>query len=256
MIIASNAMSAQIEARKNKMIVELTSLKIECSLWKRSQIYLNQEYQRKLLETFQSTNEKIANRTKTTSGVAKIEEPVETKFKIIEECGVRYYVNRDNDVFDKDKFYVGFWIPREDSLFFEDDDDDEDDEDEDEDDEEYDEETVIKAPGHTGPKQPANPLGLSLEFPNIAQEDDEDILFAKYEQELDQEMLMMKEKVIGFDKLYARRISKLDKRIHSLKTRMVELESMIVKFGSKISNMKMKKIKELDEMANSVWMHR
>jgi hypothetical protein len=167
---------------------------------------------------------------------------------------VRYYVNRDNDVFDKDKFYVGFWIPSEDSLFFED--DDEDDEDEDEDDEEYDEETVIKAPEDTGPKQPANPLGLSLEFPNIAQEDDEDILFAKYEQELDQEMLMMKEKVIGFDKLYARRISKLDKRIHSLKTRMVELELMIVKFGSKISNMKMKKIKELDEMANSVWMHR
>ena len=244
-------MSAQIEARKNKMIMELTSLKIECSLWERCRFSLNQEYQRKLLETFQSTNEKIVNRTKTTSCGAKPEEQVESKFRIIEDCGVRYYVNRDNDVFDKDKFYVGFWIPSEDSIFFEDDDDEDED-----DDEEYDEETVIKAPEDTGPKQPANPLGLSLEFPNIAQEDDEDILFAKYEQELDQEMLMMKEKVIVFEKIYARRIGKLDKRIHTLNPKIVELDSMVVKFGSKISNMKMKKIKELAEMANSVWMHR
>lgn len=242
-------MSVQIEARKNQMIMDLTCLKIECSMWERSKISLNKEYQRKVLEAIHSTNEKISRGT-TRREPEKQDESSNSTTRIIEEFGVKYYVNGDNDVFDMEKIYVGFWIPNEGSFFFEDDEDDDD-----EDDEEY-EEIYLKTSEKTCPKQPANPLGLSLEFPNIAQEDDEDILFAKYEQELDQEMLMMKEKVIGFDKLYARRISELDKRIHSLKTRIVELESMIVKFGSKISNIKMKKIKDLNEMINDVWMNR
>jgi hypothetical protein len=66
----------------------------------------------------------------------------------------------------------------------------------------------------------------------------------------------MKEKVIELDREYSRRIGVLDKRILVLSTRIAELEAMIVKFGSQISSMKMKKIKELTEMANIVWMNR
>jgi hypothetical protein len=239
-------MSAQIEARKNQMITELTSLKTECSLWERSKISLNKEYQRKLLETIHSTRENIARGTKT--------EPTKHTAREMQHRGVKYLVSDDNTVFNiTTRFYVGFWISSENAVFFEEDDtdDEEDDEDEDEEDEdEEDEEKIIKTP-----KQPANPLGLSLEFP-IVQEDDEDILCAKYEYELDQEMLLMNEKAFKLDREYSRRIDVLDKRILVLNTRIAELEAMIVKFGSKISNMKMKKIKELTEMTNSVWMNR
>jgi len=235
-------MSAQIEARKNQMITELTSFKTECSLWERSKISLNKEYQRKLLETIQSTRENIARGTKT--------EPIKHTAREMQHRGVKYLVSDDNTVFNiTTRFYVGFWIPSENTLFIEEDDTDDEDEDEEDEDEE-DEEKVIKTP-----KQPANPLGLSLEFP-IVQEDDEDILCAKYEYELDQEMLLMNEKAFKLDREYSRRIGVLDKRILVLNTRIAELEAMIVKFGSKISNMKMKKIKELNEMTNSVWMNR
>ena len=236
-------MSAQIEARKNQMITELTSFKTECSLWERSKISLNTEYQRKLLETIRSTRENIARGTKT--------EPIKPTARQVQYRGVKYIVNSENEAYDiTTRFYVGFWIPSESAVFFEEDDtDDEEDEDEDEHEDE-DKEENIKTPKH-----PANPLGLSLEFP-IVQEDDEDILCAKYEQELVEKMLLMKEKVIELEREYSRRICVLDKRIHVLNTRIAELEAMLVKFGSKISNMKMKQIKELTEMANSVWMNR
>jgi len=235
-------MSAQIEARKNQMITELTSFKTECSLWERSKISLNKEYQRKLLETIQSTRENIARGTKT--------KPIKHTAREMQHRGVKYLVSDDNTVFNiTTRFYVGFWISSENAFFIEEDDTDDEDEDE-EDEDENEEEENIKTP-----KQPANPLGLSLELP-IVQEDDEDILCAKYEQELVEEMLLMKEKAIKLDREYSRRICVLDKRIHVLNTRIAELESMIVKFGSKISNMKMKKIKELTEMTNSVWMNR
>jgi len=235
-------MSAQIEARKNQMITELTSLKTECSLWERSKISLNKEYQRKLLETIQSTRENIARGTKT--------EPTKHTAREMQHRGVKYLVSDDNTVFNiTTRFYVGFWISSENAFFIEEDDTDDEDEDE-EDEDENEEEENIKTP-----KQPANPLGLSLELP-IVQEDDEDILCAKYEYELVQEMLLMKEKAIKLDREYSRRIDVLDKRILVLNTRIAELEAMIVKFGSKISNMKMKKIKELTEMTNSVWMNR
>jgi hypothetical protein len=246
-------MSAQIEERKNQMITELTSSKTECSLWERSKISLNKEYQRKILEAFRSTRENIARGTKT--------EPIKPTARQVQHRGVKYIVNSENEAYDiTTRFYVGFWIPSESAVFFEEDDtdDEEDDEDEDIDEEEEkiivesdeEEEKIIKTP-----KQPANPLGLSLEFP-IVQEDDENILCAKYEYELDQEMLLMKEKVIELDREYSRRIGVLDKRILVLSTRIAELEAMIVKFGSQISSMKMKKIKELTEMANIVWMNR
>jgi hypothetical protein len=235
-------MSAQIEARKNQMITELTSLKTECSLWERSKISLNKEYQRKLLETIQSTRENIARGTKT--------EPTKHTAREMQHRGVKYLVSDDNTVFNiTTRFYVGFWISSENAFFIEEDDTDDEDEDE-EDEDENEEEENIKTP-----KQPANPLGLSLELP-IVQEDDEDILCAKYEYELVQEMLLMNEKAIKLDREYSRRIDVLDKRILVLNTRIAELEAMIVKFGSKISNMKMKKIKELTEMTNSVWMNR
>jgi hypothetical protein len=235
-------MSAQIEARKNEMITELTSLKTECSLWERSKISLNKEYQRKLLETIQSTRENIARGTKT--------EPTKHTAREMQHRGVKYLVSDDNTVFNiTTRFYVGFWISSENAFFIEEDDTDDEDEDE-EDEDENEEEENIKTP-----KQPANPLGLSLELP-IVQEDDEDILCAKYEYELVQEMLLMNEKAIKLDREYSRRIDVLDKRILVLNTRIAELEAMIVKFGSKISNMKMKKIKELNEMTNSVWMNR
>jgi hypothetical protein len=150
------------------------------------------------------------------------------------------------------KIYVGFWIPSEASFFFEDDEDDDDEDD----DEDENEETAIKTPEQPCPKQPANPLGLSLEFPIIVQEDDEETLLMKYEQELDREMLLMKEKAIELDKLYSSRIGNLDKRISSLYLRIAKLETMLVNFGSKISNIKMKKIKDLNEMINDVWMNR
>ena len=235
-------MSAQIEARKNQMITELTSFKTECSLWERSKISLNKEYQRKLLETIQSTRENIARGTKT--------EPTKHTAREMQHRGVKYLVSDDNTVFNiTTRFYVGFWISSENAFFIEEDDTDDEDEDE-EDEDENEEEEKIKTP-----KQPANPLGLSLELP-IVQEDDEDILCAKYEYELVQEMLLMNEKAIKLDREYSRRIDVLDKRILVLNTRIAELEAMIVKFGSKISNMKMKKIKELTEMTNSVWMNR
>ena len=236
-------MSAQIEARKNQMITELTSFKTECSLWERSKISLNEEYQRKLLETIRSTRENIARGTKT--------EPIKHTAREMQHRGVKYLVSDNNTVFNiTTRFYVGFWIPNENAFFIEEDDtDDEEDEDDDEHEDEHEEENIKT------PKQPANPLGLSLEFP-IVQEDDEDILCAKYEQELVEEMLLMKEKVIELEREYSRRICVLDKRIHVLNTRIAELEAMLVKFGSKISNMKMKQIKELTEMANSVWMNR
>jgi hypothetical protein len=235
-------MSAQIEARKNQMITELTSFKTECSLWERSKISLNKEYQRKLLETIQSTRENIARGTKT--------EPTKHTAREMQHRGVKYLVSDDNTVFNiTTRFYVGFWISSENAFFIEEDDTDDEDEDE-EDEDENEEEENIKTP-----KQPANPLGLSLELP-IVQEDDEDILCAKYEYELVQEMLLMNEKAIKLDREYSRRIDVLDKRILVLNTRIAELEAMIVKFGSKISNMKMKKIKELTEMTNSVWMNR
>ena len=243
-------MSAQIEARKNQMITELTSFKTECSLWERSKISLNEEYQRKLLETIRSTRENIARGTKT--------EPIKHTAREMEHRGTKYLVSDDNTVFYlvsdgktyNIMFYVGFWISSESAFFIEEDDTDDEDDDEDEEEEKEDKEENIKTP-----KQPANPLGLSLEFP-ISPEDDEDILFAKYEQELLEEMLLMKEKVIELEREYSRRIVALDKRIHVLNTRIAELEAMLVKFGSKISNMKMKKIKELTEMANSVWMNK
>jgi hypothetical protein len=168
----------------------------------------------------------------------------------MEHHGVEYFVCDDNTVFNRTtKFYVGFWVPSENAFFIEEDDTDDEEDDEEEDDEEEEEENIKT------PKQPANPLGLSLEFPIIPEHDD-DILFAKYEQELLEEMLLMKEKVIELDSEYSRRIAVLDKRILVLNTRIAELEAMLVKFGSKISNMKMKKIKELTEMANSVWMNK
>ena len=228
-------MSAQIEARKNQMITELTSFKTECSLWERSKNSLNEEYQRKLLETIRSTRENIARGTKT--------EPIKHTAIVMQHRGVKYIVSDDNAVFDiTTRFYVGFWISSESAFFIEEDDTDDEDDDEDEEN--------IKTP-----KQPANPLGLSLEFP-IIPEDDEDTLCAKYEYELVQEMLLMNEKAIELDREYSRRIVALDKRILVLNTRIAELETMLVKFGSKISNMKMKKIKELTEMANSVWMNK
>ena len=228
-------MSAQIEARKNQMITELTSFKTECSLWERSKNSLNEEYQRKLLETIRSTRENIARGTKT--------EPIKHTAREMEHRGTKYLVSDDNAVFDiTTRFYVGFWISSESAFFIEEDDTDDEDDDEDEEN--------IKTP-----KQPANPLGLSLEFP-IIPEDDEDTLCAKYEYELVQEMLLMNEKAIELDREYSRRIVALDKRILVLNTRIAELETMLVKFGSKISNMKMKKIKELTEMANSVWMNK
>ena len=231
-------MSAQIEARKNQMITELTSFKTECSLWERSKNSLNEEYQRKLLETIRSTRENIARGTKT--------EPIKHTAREMEHRGTKYLVSDDNAVFDiTTRFYVGFWISSESAFFIEEDDTDDED-----DDEEEEEEENIKTP-----KQPANPLGLSLEFP-IIPEDDEDTLCAKYEYELVQEMLLMNEKAIELDREYSRRIVALDKRILVLNTRIAELETMLVKFGSKISNMKMKKIKELTEMANSVWMNK
>ena len=231
-------MSAQIEARKNQMITELTSFKTECSLWERSKISLNEEYQRKLLETIRSTRENIARGTKT--------EPIKHTAREMEHRGTKYLVSDDNAVFDiTTRFYVGFWISSESAFFIEEDDTDDED-----DDEEEEEEENIKTP-----KQPANPLGLSLEFP-IIPEDDEDTLCAKYEYELVQEMLLMNEKAIELDREYSRRIVALDKRILVLNTRIAELETMLVKFGSMISNMKMKKIKELTEMANSVWMNK
>ena len=242
-------MSVQIEARKNQMIMDLTCLKIECSMWERSKISLNKEYQRKVLEAIHSTNEKISRGT-TRREPEKQDESSNSTTRIIEEFGVKYYVNGDNDVFDMEKIYVGFWIPSEGSFFFEDDEDDDD-----EDDEEY-EEIDLKTPKQNCPKQPANPLGLSLEFPIIVQEDDEETLLMKYEQELDREMLLMKVKLIELDKLYSSRIGKLDKRIYSLYSRIAKLETMLVNFGSKISNIKMKKIKDLNEMANSVWMNK
>jgi hypothetical protein len=275
-------MSAQIEARKNQMITELTSFKTECSLWERSKISLNEEYQRKLLETIRSTRENIARGTKT--------EPIKLPAREMEHRGTKYLVSDDNTVFylsdvggktynimfetehrgtkylvsddnmvfylvsygktNNIMFYVGFWISSERAVFIEEDDTDDEDDDEDEEEEKEDKEENIKTP-----KQPANPLGLSLEFP-IIPEDDEDTLCAKYEYELVQEMLLMKEKVIELEREYSRRIGVLDKRIHVLNTRIAELEAMLVKFGSKISNMKMKQIKELTEMANSVWMNR
>jgi hypothetical protein len=236
-------MSAQIEARKNQMITELTSFKTECSLWERSKISLNKEYQRKLLETIQSTRENIARGTKT--------EPTKHTAREMQHRGVKYLVSDDNTVFNiTTRFYVGFWISSENAFFIEEDDTDDEDEDEEDEDENEEEEEKIKTP-----TQPANPLGLSLELP-IVQEDDEDILCAKYEYELVQEMLLMNEKAIKLDREYSRRIDVLDKRILVLNTRIAELEAMIVKFGSKISNMKMKKIKELTEMTNSVWMNR
>jgi hypothetical protein len=246
-------MSAQIEARKNQMITELTSFKTECSLWERSKISLNEEYQQKLLETIRSTRENIARGTKT--------EPIKHTAREMQHRGVKYLVNSENEAYDiTTKIYVGFWVPSESAVFIEEDrllhlcreifGDGESPFFTDEDDEEEDEEENIKTP-----KQPANPLGLSLEFP-IVQEDDEDILCAKYEQELVEEMLLMNEKAIKLDREYSRRIDVLDKRILVLNTRIAELEAMIVKFGSKISNMKMKKIKELNEMTNSVWMNR
>ena len=238
-------MSAQIEARKNQMITELTSFKTECSLWERSKKSLNEEYQRKLLETIRSTRENIARGTKT--------EPIKHTAREMEHRGTKYLVSDDNTVFYlvsdgktyNIMFYVGFWISSESAFFIEEDDTDDED-----DDEEEEEEENIKTP-----KQPANPLGLSLEFP-IIPEDDEDTLCAKYEYELVQEMLLMNEKAIELDREYSRRIVALDKRILVLNTRIAELETMLVKFGSKISNMKMKKIKELTEMANSVWMNK
>ena len=238
-------MSAQIEARKNQMITELTSFKTECSLWERSKNSLNEEYQRKLLETIRSTRENIARGTKT--------EPIKHTAIVMQHRGVKYIVSDDNAVFYlvsdgktyNIMFYVGFWISSESAFFIEEDDTDDED-----DDEEEEEEENIKTP-----KQPANPLGLSLDFP-IIPEDDEDTLRAKYEYELVQEMLLMNEKAIELDREYSRRIVALDKRIHVLNTRIAELEAMLVKFGSKISNMKMKKIKELTEMANSVWMNK
>ena len=243
-------MSVQIEARKNQMIMDLTCLRIECSMWERSKISLNKEYQRKLLEVYHSTNEKISRRT--TGEPVKPDESSKSTARIIEEFGVRYYVNGDNDVFNMKKIYVGFWIPSEASFFFEDDEDDDDEDD----DEDENEETAIKTPEQPCPKQPANPLGLSLEFPIIVQEDDEETLLMKYEQELDREMLLMKEKAIELDKLYSSRIGNLDKRISSLYLRIAKLETMLVNFGSKISNIKMKKIKDLNEMINDVWMNR
>ena len=236
-------MSAQIEARKNQMITELSSFKTECSLWERCKISLNEEYQRKLLETIRSTRENIARGTKT--------EPIKHTAREMQHRGVKYLVSDDNTVFNiTTRFYVGFWVPCENAFFIEEDDTDDEEDDENEDEDEDEDEENIKTP-----KQPANPLGLSLEFP-IIPEDDEDTLCAKYEYELVHEMLLMKEKVIELDSEYSRRIAVLDKRIHALNTRIAELEAMLVKFGSKISNMKMKKIKELTEMANSVWMNK
>ena len=78
-------MSAQIEARKNQMITELTSFKTECSLWERSKISLNEEYQRKLLETIRSTRENIARGTKT--------EPIKHTAIVMQHRGVKYIVS-------------------------------------------------------------------------------------------------------------------------------------------------------------------
>jgi len=197
------------------------------------------------LETIRSTNEKIAKRTTT-------EEPTRTA-TIINCNGANYYhLKDDNTVYNMDKTYVGFWvqgIPGERAIIFQDEDEDEDEE------EEEKEEEKEKEKEDTRPKQPANPLGLFLELPNIVEEEDDDILFAKYEQELDWEMSLLKEKLVKLEKVYTRRIAELDKRIQVLDTRIAELDSALVKFGSTISNIKMKRIKELTEMANSVWLH-
>ena len=233
-------MSIQIEVRKNQMVMELTSLKTRYSLWERSKISLNEEYQQKLLETIQSTNETIVRG-------AKPKVPQEPTKRIIEQYGVRYYINGDDEVYNMKKTYVGFWIQSEGIVFFEDNY---------EDDEEYDEENSIKIPEQSGPKHPANPLGLFLEFPIIEEEDDEETLCANYEEELEQEIMMMKEKLVKIKKVYGSRIAKLEKRIDMLYTRITELDSLYVWFDTTISNIKMKKIKELTEMANSVWMNK
>ena len=238
-------MSVQIEARKNQMIMDLQNLRTDVSLLERSKGLLNDEYHQKVLETIRSTNEKIAKRTTT-------EEPTRTA-TIINCNGANYYhLKDDNTVYNMDKTYVGFWvqgIPGERAIIFQDEDEDEDEE------EEEKEEEKEKEKEDTRPKQPANPLGLFLELPNIVEEEDDDILFAKYEQELDWEMSLLKEKLVKLEKVYTRRIAELDKRIQVLDTRIAELDSALVKFGSTISNIKMKRIKELTEMANSVWLH-
>jgi hypothetical protein len=233
-------MSVQIEARKNQMITELTNLKTKYALWERSKLFLNEEYQRKLFETIQSTNE-------TLSRGANPKEQEEPTKRIIEQYGARYYINKDDEVFNMKRTYVGFWIQSEGLVFFEDNFDDDDD------DEEYDEEYVIKTPEQTGLKQPANPLGLFLELPIIEEEYDDDILCAKYDQELDLEISMMKEKLVKIKKVYGSRIAKLEKRIDMLYTRIAELESLYLQFETKISNIKRKRIKEFTEIANSIW---
>jgi len=242
-------MSVQIEARKNQMIMDLQNLRTDVSLLERSKGLLNDEYHQKVLETIRSTNEKIAKRTKTEG--TKTEEPTRTA-TIINCNGANYYhVKDDNTVYNMDKTYVGFWvqgIPGERAIIFQD-------EDEEEDEEVQEDEKEKEKEEDTRPKQPANPLGLFLELPNIVEEEDDDILFAKYEQELDWEMSLMKEKLVKLEKVYSTRIAALDKRIHVLDTRIAELDSALVKFGSTISNIKMKRIKELTEMANSVWLH-
>ena len=232
-------MSVQIEARKNQMIMELTNLKTKYALWERSKLFLNEEYQRKLFDTIQSTNE-------TLSRGAKPKESEEPTKRIIEQYGARYYINGDDEVFNMKRTYVGFWIQSEGMVFFEDNFDDDDDE-------EYDEEYFIKTPEQTGIKQPANPLGLFLELPIIEEEYDEDILCAKYEQELVLEISMMKEKLVKIKKVYGSRIAKLEKRIDMLYTRIAELDSLYLQFETKISNIKRKRIKEFTEIANSIW---
>jgi hypothetical protein len=239
MLLIAIEMSAQIEARKNQMITELTNLKTKYALWERSKFFLNDEYERKLLETIQSTNDALVK-----GANSKVtEEPTK---RIIEQYGVRYYINGDDEVFNMKRTYVGFWIQPEGTVFFEDNFDKDDDE-------EYDEEYFIKTPEQTGPKQPANPLGLFLEFPVIEEDDDEDTMCAKYEQELDREISMMKEKLVKIKKVYGSRIAKLEKRIDMFYKRIRELESLYHQFETKISNIKMKRIKEFTEIANSIW---